>query len=155
MLIKCPARNITLKGDSAEQYPDRDFMVGNVVYDEPRFHVTSDFLNRFTIDDRIVAVGNVNARLPSGSTLVGPIAEYRAASPRIRPRRQIIAKQRPTITIVEKDSAGKPAPPMIVVADSVFMDGDSLIYGSGQVVITRPDIRATPTPRSSIRARRR
>ena len=32
---------------------------------------------------------------------------------------------------------------MIVVADSVFMDGDSLIYGSGQVVITRPELRAT------------
>lgn len=143
VLIKCPSRSITLKGDSAEQYPDRDYMVGNVVYDEPRFHLTSNFLNRFTIDDRIVAVGDVNARLPSGSTLAGPVAEFRAASPRIRPRRQMIAKARPTITIVEKDSAGKPAPPMVVVADSVFMDGDSLIYGSGQVIITRPELRAT------------
>jgi hypothetical protein len=143
VLIKCPSRSITLKGDSAEQYPDRDFMVGNVVYDEPRFHLTSNFLNRFNIDDRIVAVGNVNARLPSGSTLVGPIAEYKAASPRIRPRRQLVATQRPTITVVEKDSTGKPAPPMNVVADSVFMDGDSLIYGSGQVIITRPELRAT------------
>ena len=32
---------------------------------------------------------------------------------------------------------------MTVVSDSVFMDGDSLIYGSGQVVITRPQISAT------------
>jgi hypothetical protein len=95
------------------------------------------------IDDRIVAVGDVKARLPSGSTLEGPVAEFKAASPRIRPRRQIIAKVRPTITIVEKDSTGKPAPPMVVVADSVFMDGDSLIYGSGQVIITRPEMRAT------------
>lgn len=142
VFIRCPARKITLRGDSAEQYPDRDFMIGHVVYDEPRFHLTSDFLNHFTIDDRIVAVGNVHARHPNGSTLDGPIAEYRAAS-RTRPRRQVIAKQRPTITIAEKDSAGKPAPPMVVVADSVFMDGDSLIYGSGQVIITRPDLRAT------------
>lgn len=143
VLIKCPSRSITLKGDSAEQYPDRDYMVGNVVYDEPRFHLTSNFLNRFLIDDRIVAVGDVHATLPSGSTLVGPFAEFRAATPRLRPRRQIIAKQRPVITIVEKDSAGKPVPPTTVVADSAFMDGDSLIYGSGQVIITRPDIRAT------------
>jgi len=143
VLIRCPSREITLKADSAEQYPERYFMIGNVVYDEPRFHLTSDYLNRFIIDERIVAVGNVNAKLPSGSTLVGPIAEYKAASPRIRPRRQLIAKQRPTITVAEKDSAGKPAPPMVVVADSVFMDGDSLIYGSGQVIITRPQLRAT------------
>ncbi len=45
---------------------------------------------------------------------------------------------RPTITVVEKDSTGKPAPPLTVIADNVFMDGDSLIYGGGQVVITRP-----------------
>ena len=143
VLIRCPARGITLKGDSAEQYPDRDFMVGHVVYDEPRFHLTSDYLTHFSVEDRIVAVGNVHARLPSGSMLVGPMAEYRREMPRIRPRKQIIARARPTITVVEKDSTGKPAPPMTVIADSVFMDGDSLIYGSGQVIITRPDIKAT------------
>jgi lipopolysaccharide export system protein LptA len=55
----------------------------------------------------------------------------------------MLARFRPTITIVEKDSAGKPAKPMTVVADTVFMDGDSLIYANGQVIITRPDISAT------------
>jgi hypothetical protein len=50
---------------------------------------------------------------------------------------------RPTITIVEKDSAGRPTPPTTVVANTVFMDGDSLIYAGGQVVITRPDVNAT------------
>src|SRR5215475_914647 len=54
VLLKCPARNLTLRGDSAEQYPNRDFMVGNVVYDEPRLHLTSDFLNHFTADERVV-----------------------------------------------------------------------------------------------------
>ena len=104
----------------------------------------------------MIAVGDVNARLPSGSTLVGPVAEYKRAIPRVRPRAQMIARLRPTITIVEKDSAGKPAPPTTVVSDSVFMDGDSLIYGSGQVVITRPQHHAPPpTPRSSIRDARR
>ena len=72
VLLKCPARGITLRSDSAEQYPDRDFLVGHVVYDEPRFHVTSDYLTHYPTDERIVAVQNVNARLPSGSTLVGP-----------------------------------------------------------------------------------
>ena len=143
VLLKCPARNITLRGDSAEQYPNRDFMIGNVKYDEPRLHLTSDVLNHFSTEERVVAVGNVHANLPNGSTLVGPIAEWKRAVPKIRPRDQLLAQSRPTITIVEKDSTGKPVPPTTVVAENVFMDGDSLIYAGGQVVITRPEITAT------------
>ena len=143
VILKCPKRGITLTSDSAERYPDKDFLVGHVVYDEPRFHVVSDFLTHYPADERVVAVGNVDARLPSGSTLVGPIAEYRRPLAKVRERRQIFARLRPTITIVEKDSAGKAPKPMVVVADTVFMDGDSLIYGMGRVTITRPDINAS------------
>lgn len=141
--IHCPERKITITGDSAERFQDHDQVIGHAVYDEPRLHVTSDFLNYFQNDERVVAVSNVHARLPSGSTLDGPQAEFRRAVPRIRPRQQISAIARPTITIVENDSAGKPQPPTTVVANTVFMDGDSLIYGGGQVVITRTDIDAT------------
>ncbi|MGE5098629.1 MAG: hypothetical protein ACM3SX_01475, partial [Deltaproteobacteria bacterium] len=56
---------------------------------------------------------------------------------------RMIATSRPTINIVEKDSLGRPTPPTVVVANTVYMDGDSLIYGSGEVVITRPEIGAT------------
>jgi hypothetical protein len=143
VLLKCPSRGITLRGDSAERYPDRDFLIGHVAYDEPRFKVTSDFLTHYPTDERIVAVGNVDAVLPSGSRLVGPVAEYRRAVPKVRERKQVFARLRPTITIVEKDSSGKPAPPTTVISDQVFMDGDSLVYAWGQVVITRPDIGAT------------
>jgi hypothetical protein len=141
--IRCPARGITLVGDSAERYPDKDFMIGHVVYDEPRLHITSDFLNHFANDERVLAIGNVNAKLPSGSTLVGPIAEYRRKSPRIRLHDQLLARSRPTVTVVEKDSSGKPVPPTTIVAETVFMDGDSLIYASGRVVISRTDVTAT------------
>src|SRR4051812_27687373 len=37
--IKCPSRGITLRGDSAERYPERDYLIGHVSYDEPRFKV--------------------------------------------------------------------------------------------------------------------
>ena len=145
VLFKCPARGMTLRGDSAEQYPDRDVMVGHAVYDEPRFHVTADFLNYFPTDERVVAAGNVHATLPTGSKLDGPQAEYKRAVPRIRKIPEMNAIARPTITIVEKDSLGRPQPPTTVVANTVHMVGDSasLIYGGGQVVITRPDIGAT------------
>jgi hypothetical protein len=143
--IRCPARGITLTGDSAEQYQDHDQVIGHAVYDEPRFHVTANFLNYFPNDDRVVATGDVHARLPSGSTLVGPQAEYRRAIAKVRPRAQMSAIARPTVTIVEKDSAGRPQPPTTVVANTVFVDGDSasLIYGGGQVVIHRDSVLAT------------
>ena len=132
-MIRCPSRKITVHGDSAEQRPDGDHMIGHAIYDEPRFHVTADFLNYFTADERVVAVGNVNAKLPSGSTLVGPIAEYKRSDADASARGDIARGSRPTITIIEKDSVRKagrrrrPSSPR-----TIHMDGDSLIYGGGQ-----------------------
>jgi hypothetical protein len=143
VLMKCSERGITMRGDSAERYADHDQMVGNAVYDEPRFHVTSDFLTYLPNDEKVVAAGNVHATLPSGSTLEGPVAEYLRPVPRLRPHEVMNASAHPTIHIVEKDSLGRPTPPTVVVADHVKMDGDSLIYAGGQVVITRPEIAAT------------
>jgi hypothetical protein len=145
VIIKCPARGITLKGDSAEQFADHDQLIGHASFDDPRGHVDADFLNYFPTDERVVGAGNVHARMASGSTLDGPQAEYRRAVPRIRPRVQMSAIARPTIHVVEKDSTGKPEPPLVVVANTIFVDGDSasMIYGGGQVTITRPDMSAS------------
>ena len=145
LVVRCPSRRITLKADSAELYGDekRDFLVGHVGYDEPRLSLTSDYLTYYTPDERIVAAGNVHGRLPTGSTLVGPQVDYRRAVPRIRTRPQTLATGRPTVTIVQRDTSGKEQPPIEVVANTIFMDGDSLIYASGQVQITRPEINAT------------
>ena len=55
----------------------------------------------------------------------------------------MIAPGRPTIDVVEKDSTGKPSEPTVVVANTVVMDGDSLVYASNNVVITRTDVIAT------------
>lgn len=142
VLVRCPARGITLKGDSAEQYPDRWYMVGNVNYTEPRFALQSKFLTYYPADERIVASGDVHASLPNGSTLVGPQAEYLRAVPRLRAEAQMTAIGRPTITVIQKDSAGKPQPPLSVLADRVYMNGDSLMYGSGRVILQREDLSA-------------
>ena len=144
VLFRCPDRGITLRGDSAEQYPDHDYMVGHSVYDEPRFHVTSDYLNYFPATEIVKAVGAVDARMQNGSTLRGPYAEYRRPLKGVRSHEQMYAMLRPTIDIVQKDTAKKGAnDTTVVVSNQVFMDGDSLIYAGGQVVITRPDIVAT------------
>jgi hypothetical protein len=141
--IECPRSRITLRADSAEQYPDKYYMVGHVNYEEPRLKLTSDFLTYYPGEERVFASGNVNASLPNGSTLVGPIAEYKRAIPRTRPRAQMTAPARPTITVAQKDSAGRPLPPMTLVAQTVFMDGDSLLYGGGQVRLSRTEVLAS------------
>jgi lipopolysaccharide export system protein LptA len=135
---------ITLKSDSAEIYGDegRVYLVTNVQYDEPRMHVTSDYLTYFQVDERVVAAGNVHARMANGSTMRGPQAEYRRAVPRVRTVPEMSAFARPTLNLVEKSAPGRKQPPTEVTANTLFMRGDSLVYAGGQVVITRPDLTA-------------
>ena len=140
--VRCPSKELTLIADSLEYYGDEDriYLLGHVRYDEPRLSLTSDFLTYFRRDERLLATGNVNAKLPNGSTLKGPLAEYYRAIPGTRPVLRVIANGRPTITLQQKDSLGRPAPPATVVADRATMVGDSLVYAGGQVVVTREDI---------------
>ncbi|MFN2565178.1 MAG: hypothetical protein ABR499_09250, partial [Gemmatimonadaceae bacterium] len=172
VVVRCPARRITLRADSLELYGDerRIYLVGNVDYDEPRLALTSDYLTYYVPDERVVATGRVNARLPSGSRLVGPQAEYRRASPNVRTVSEMTATGRPSVTLVEgparrdtaaaarRDTAASPrdsaaarrdttaarrdTTPTVVTANTLFVRGDSLIYGSGQVDIRRPDLTA-------------
>jgi len=145
IIVRCPAKQITLRADSAEIYGDehRIFFVGHVRYSEPRLQMSSDFLTYYQLEERILAAGNVDGKLPTGSTLRGPQVDYRRVAPRVRTRAQTLATGRPTVMIVQKDSTGKEQPPIEVVANTIYMDGDSLIYGSGRVQITRPEITAT------------
>jgi lipopolysaccharide export system protein LptA len=143
--VRCPAKSITLRADSAEIYGDehRTYFVGHVHYLEPRLDLYSDYLTYYQLEERILAAGNVDAKLPSGSKLRGPQVDYRRVAPRIRTRAQALATGRPTVTIIQHDTSGKEQPPIDVVANTIFMDGDSLLYGSGAVQITRPELNAT------------
>jgi lipopolysaccharide export system protein LptA len=140
--VRCPQSDITLLADSLESYgtEGRLYLVGHVRYDEPRLNLTSDFLTYHQRDQRLIANGNVNAKLPNGSTLRGPMAEYYRAMPRVRPASRLYSTGKPHITIQQKDSLGRPVPPAEVDAYTVTMVGDSLVYASGQVVVTREDI---------------
>ncbi len=141
VIVRCPEKKIDLRADSMEQYGDqqRFYLVGHVYYQEPRFTLHSDFLNYYANDERVVATGHVDATMPNGSRLVGPNATYLRPIPVRRPLAQMSADQRPTITLIQQDSLGRPMPPMDVVADHVFMDGDSLVYAGGKVVMTRQE----------------
>ena len=68
-----------------EAYGDevRLYFVGHVDYVEPRLSLKSDFLTYFQRDERLLAIQNVDARLPSGSRLRGPQVEFFRAVPRV------------------------------------------------------------------------
>jgi lipopolysaccharide export system protein LptA len=138
----CDAQNITVVADSLESYEDSRVtnLIGNVHYTEPRLTLDSRRLTYWENEERLRAEVDVDATLPSGTNLRGPIVEYFRAARSIRPNSRMIAPQRPTIRIVERDATGQPSEPVIVVANRVVMEADSLVYASGNVVLTRPDM---------------
>ena len=145
VIARCPAQNMTLIADSAENYGDQKLLhlIGHVHYTEPRLTEDSELADYYQTDEHLVAEGKVHAVLPSGTTLDGPHVDYYRVAPNIRNVARMVATGRPTITIIEHDSTGKPSAPMTVVANTVDMEGDSLTYASTNVVITRTDVIAT------------
>ena len=144
VVAHCQNQDVTLKADSAEYYSDLAtvLLIGNVHYTETRAKVDSRRMTYYQNEQRLLAEGDVDAVLPSGSTMTGPRAEYFRAIPNVRPRTLLNATGRPHISLVQTDSTGKPAEPVKVVATTVKMDGDSLVYASGEVEIDRVDISA-------------
>ena len=140
---RCEGQAVTLEADSAEYYGDRDilYLIGAVHYTEPRVTVDSRRMNYFRLEERLAALGDVNAVLPTGTTMRGPQAEYFRQTA-ARPRTRMVATGRPRISLAQHDSAGRAAEPVLLVAERVLLEGDSLVYASGRVEITRTDIEA-------------
>jgi hypothetical protein len=146
ILAHCIGQGNTLTADSADYYGAQGmlYLIGNVHYSEPRLAVDSRTMTYYQNDDHLHAEGDVVAVSSNGSTLRGPVAEYYRSTPQ-RPLARMFAPQRPTVTLIQKDTTGKGKPPdtAYVVANQIAMEGDSLVYASGRVQITRPDLLAT------------
>ena len=144
VVARCPAQGLVMRSDSLESYGDegRIVFIGHVDYREPRLKLKSDFLTYFQRDERILATQNVVATLPSGSTLTGPQVEFFRAAAGIRPQQSATAIGRPTINLVEKDSLGRPQPPVKITANTIYLQGDSIVSAVGQVVVVRPELTA-------------
>jgi lipopolysaccharide export system protein LptA len=149
VLARCAGIGSTLRADSAEYYQDQGllYLIGNVVYAEaPRVRLDAQRMTYFQREERLLAETNVFARLESGTTMVGPSAEYLRAVAGIRPLSRLVAPGRPTITLVgvARSGAARATPDTaVVVANTVVDEGDSVVFASGQVQITRPDLVAT------------
>lgn len=142
----CIGQGNNLTADSAEYYQSqgRLYLVGNVRYTEPRATVTSNTMTYYQGDNHLHAEGNVVAVMSNGSVLRGPSADFYRTTP-TRPLQRLFAPGRPNVTLVQKDTTGRGRPPDTahVVANTITMDGDSLVYAAGRVQITRPDLQAT------------
>ena len=146
IIAHCIGQGNTLTADSAEYYEaeGRLYLVGNVHYTEPRAKVDSHTMTYYQNDDHLHAEGDVVAVQSNGSTLRGPVADYYRSTPQ-RPLARMFAPGRPTVTLIQKDTSGRGRPPDTahVIANQIVMEGDSLVYASGRVEITRPDLLAT------------
>jgi hypothetical protein len=145
VVARCPAQHLVLRSDSLESYGDdgRILFIGHADYSEPRLKLTAENLTYFQRDERLLAVQNVDARLPTGSTLRGPQLEFFRSIPRVRPQQSATAVGRPTINLVQRDSQGRAQPPVNVTGNTVYLVGDSVVSAQGDVVVVRPELTAT------------
>ncbi|MBL0172395.1 MAG: hypothetical protein IPP90_17095 [Gemmatimonadaceae bacterium] len=137
----CQGEKNRIRADSAEQYEASGIvnMFGNVNYEDPgRMRIEAQHATYFTKEERLFADGNVVAtQLASGSTFRGSSIEYLRPLPGSRPASRLIAPNRPTVQLLEKDSTGKPGPPITVSANTMVDEADSLLFAWGDVQINR------------------
>ncbi|MES2522174.1 MAG: hypothetical protein V4617_05700 [Gemmatimonadota bacterium] len=138
---RCEGENTRIRGDSAEQFQSAGIvnMYGNVRYDEPgRVNLTAAHATYYTSQQLIVADGDVVAtQQKSGSTFRGPRIEYYRPLAGVRVAPRLIAAGRPTVTVIERDSSGKPGAPVTIVANTLQDEADSLLFAWGNVDIRR------------------
>lgn len=137
----CEGQNNTLIADSAEYYGDQRvlYLIGDVHYAEPRAKVDSDRMTYFQLEDRLRAEGNVNVRTETGTTIRGPVMDYYRETT-ARPLARTVATGRPQMSVVQRSSTGSPQEPVDIVANTLVAEGDNLVYASGNVTVTRPDL---------------
>jgi lipopolysaccharide export system protein LptA len=139
----CQGENNRLRADSAEQFQAAGVvnLYGNVVYEEPgKLRLTANHATYFTREGRLYADGNVvTTQLRTGSTLTSNTLEYYREVPGGAPSR-MVAPGRPVARLIELDSAGRPAPPVTITANTLEQRGDSAAVAWGDVVINRETI---------------
>jgi hypothetical protein len=104
--------------------------------------VTSDFGTYYKDNERWEAQGNVvyiNQR--DGSKLTGPNARYFRRIKGTRDQEEVVADQRPTLTLASKDSLNRAQESYVVVADRIHLLGEDRMWAGGTVTIDRSDLR--------------
>jgi lipopolysaccharide export system protein LptA len=141
----CQGQDIRITADSAESYEQSGlyYLIGTVKYREKRVSLDSDRLTYFKNEERVLAEGNVVAVMQDSSSMTGPRAEYFRAVQRVRTTSRMVATGRPTLKMYETDSLGdRLKDPVILVADNIYGEGDTLFTAVGKVDLQRVDLTA-------------
>ena len=144
VVAHCNGQNNLLTADSAEYYEEQGllYLIGNVHYSETRAKVDARTMTYFQTDDHLHAEGDVVGVFSNGNTMHGPVADYYRSTPS-RPISRLVAPSRPNLDLVQQDTAaGEPPAKAHVDANQIVVENDSLVYASGNVQITRPDLLA-------------
>lgn len=143
VVVSCAGQNNRIASDSAQFNQDSGvlLLIGNVIYSEPQTTITSERMTYFRGEDRLNAEGNVVATMTNGSVMRAPAANYYRAVVG-RPVSRTVATGRPQLTLVEPGPSGTAVEPVIVLADQIVLVGDSLVYASRRVDITRTQVKA-------------
>ncbi|HEX2093874.1 MAG TPA: OstA-like protein [Longimicrobiaceae bacterium] len=134
----------TIRADSAAVYQASNevHLFRNVNYRDPTRSLTSEYATYSSATGRLYATGNVVfTDVTRGSTLRGPELEYYRAMEG-RPQAQVIAGQRPHLTVVPTGS-GANREPLEIDGDRVTSVGENFFSASGNVVLRRSDLNAT------------
>ena len=142
VIVSCAGQNNRISSDSAHfnEATGALLLIGNVHYTEPQVDITAQRMTYYRGEDRLNAVGNVVARMSNGSVMRAPEADYYRAVVG-RPIARTVAKGRPQLSLVDPE-AGAAAEPVLVVAEQIVLVGDSLVYASRRVEITRTSVQA-------------
>ncbi|MDQ3389218.1 MAG: hypothetical protein M3483_06920, partial [Gemmatimonadota bacterium] len=117
-----------LRADSAVVYESSSevHLFGRVDYLDPTRTLTSDYATYSSVTARLYATGNVVfTDQTRGSTLRGPELEYYRAIPG-RPDAQVIAPQRPHLTVVPTNSQSGNREPLEIDADRITTVGENI-----------------------------
>lgn len=141
----CGGTDQRLLSDSLEQYPDQSLVVliGHVHYIENRIKLDADRLTYYTNEERIVVEGKVVGRTPGGTRFTAPRAEYLRPAIGIRPRSRLTAGSRAKVWLSPADAGESGRDTVVLNADRIVSDNDSLVYAMGKVTIERPDLLAS------------
>jgi len=146
LMGRCRGQDITITADSAESYEGTDLhiLIGNVKYRETKYAIDADRATYFRAEERLLFQGNVHAVMTrDAATLDGPQLEYFRPIRGLRDKERVLATQRPKLTYIEKDSAGKDQPPITILGNTIVGAGDSTFHAMGDVRIERTDVLAT------------
>jgi hypothetical protein len=142
VVVTCAGQSNRISSDSAHfnEASGALLLIGRVHYTEPQIDITADRMTYFRGEDRLNAVGNVVARMANGSIMRAPAADYYRAVVG-RPIARTVATGRPQLSLMDPEAAAG-AEPVVVLADRIVLVGDSLVYASRRVEITRTSVRA-------------